>query len=190
MALLRTLLPAPPSLGADVPDRLAAISASQFEAAYRNHFHQTVNYLRARGSNREWAEELAQAAWARGWECRAQLKEVAAVQAWVLSIARNLRNLNFRNARSMELLTESSATIDPDPRPLFLQQILRPLSRADRALLLETYVNGCTSRELSPVLGISALAVRVRVSRAKSSVRKGLRKAGLGFPPAPANHPA
>jgi len=149
-----------------------------------------VNYLRARGSNREWAEELAQAAWARGWECRAQLKDSAAVQSWVISIARNLRNLDFRNARATELLTETSATVDPDSRPLFLQQILRPLSRADRALLFETYVNGSTSRELGPVLGISPVAVRVRVARAKSSVRNGLRKSGLRYPPVSASVPA
>jgi DNA-directed RNA polymerase specialized sigma24 family protein len=48
--------------------------ASQFAAAYRGHFHQTVNYLRGSGSNAERAEEIAQAAWARGWECREQLR--------------------------------------------------------------------------------------------------------------------
>jgi RNA polymerase sigma factor (sigma-70 family) len=169
-------------------DRPAPLSTSQFEAAYSSYFHQTVNYLRARGSSREWAEELAQAAWARGWECRAQLKDAAAVQSWVIAIARNLRNLDFRNARSTELLTENSATVQPDPRPLFLQQILRPLSRSDRALLVATYVNGCTSRELGPLLGISPVAVRVRVARAKSSVRNGIRKTATRRPALTLSH--
>ncbi len=178
------------ALLAEIPERPSLLSPSQFEAAYRSYFHQTVNYLRARGSNREWAEELAQAAWARGWECRAQLKDAAAVQSWVISIARNLRNLDFRNARATEILTETSATVDPDSRPLFLQQILRPLSRADRTLLFETYVNGSTSRDLGPVLGISPVAVRVRVARAKSCVRNGLRKSGLQFPSLTVSHSA
>lgn len=170
------------ALSAETSDRSATLSASQFEAAYCSYFHQTVNYLRAHGSNREWAEELAQAAWARGWECRSQLKDSAAVQSWVIAIARNLRNLDFRKARETELLTETSATVDPDPRPLLLQQILRPLTRADRALLFETYVNGSTSRELGPELGISSVAVRVRVARAKSSVRNSLRRAAHPLP--------
>lgn len=182
MATATAPLPSQPLHATELPDRPAPISVLQFEAAYRNCFHQTVNYLRARGSNREWAEELAQAAWARGWECRAQLKDAAAVQSWVITIARNLRNLDFRNTRATELLTETSATVNPDSRPLFLQQLLRPLSRSDRALLVETYVNGSTSRELGPLLGISAVAVRVRVARAKSSVRNGLRRSAIRGP--------
>lgn len=174
-----------PPLNAEVsavPDHPITLSTPQFEAAYQNCFHQTVNYLRARGGSREWAEEIAQAAWARGWECRAQLKDSAAVQSWVIAIARNLRNQDFRKFRSTEALTEASATINPDSRPLLLQQILRPLSQTDRALLMETYVNGATSCELGSRLGLSPVAVRVRVARAKAAVRNGLRKSRIRFP--------
>ncbi|MFN9262506.1 MAG: RNA polymerase sigma factor [Acidobacteriota bacterium] len=160
---------------------LSVLTANQFAAAYRGFFHQTVNYLRASGSNAERAEEIAQAAWARGWECREQLRDVSAVQSWVCTIARNLRHMDFRKARTMQNLTETAATIQPDPRPLYLQQILRPLPKPDRSLLLATYIDGRTSGELGAQLGISPVAVRVRVARAKSSVRKylsGLRSPG------------
>lgn len=161
--------------------QLAVLTASQFAAAYRGYFHQTVNYLRASGSNAERAEELAQAAWARGWEFRDQLRDCTAVQSWVCAIARNLRHLDFRKARNTQNLTETTAIIQPDTRPLYLQQLLRPLPKPDRSLLLATYVNGSTSHELGAELGISPVAVRVRVARAKSSVRKylsGLRSPG------------
>jgi len=153
---------------------LAVLTASQFAAAYRGFFHQTVNYLRASGSNAERAEELAQAAWARGWEFRDQLRDSAAVQSWVCAIARNLRHLDFRKTRTTQNLTETTAIVQPDTRPLYLQQLLRPLPKTDRSLLLSTYINGSTSNELGAQLGISPVAVRVRVARAKSSVRKHL----------------
>lgn len=152
----------------------AILTASQFATAYRGHFHQTVNYLRASGSSADRAEELAQAAWARGWECREQLRDPSAVQSWVCTIARNLRHMDFRKTRAMQHLTETAATIQPDTRPLYLQQILRPLPKPDRSLLLATYIDGRTSSELGAQLGISPVAVRVRVARAKSSVRKHL----------------
>ncbi|MFN9456802.1 MAG: RNA polymerase sigma factor, partial [Acidobacteriota bacterium] len=106
---------------------LAVLTANQFAAAYRGFFHQTVNYLRASGSNAERAEEIAQAAWARGWECREQLRDVSAVQSWVCTIARNLRHMDFRKARTMQNLTETAATIQPDTRPLDRQQAIEQL---------------------------------------------------------------
>ena len=52
----------------------------------------------SRGAALEEAEEIAQAAWARGWEYREQLRDPGLVSYWVNSIARNLYRARFRSA--------------------------------------------------------------------------------------------
>jgi DNA-directed RNA polymerase specialized sigma24 family protein len=50
----------------------------------------TVRFLESRGSARDSAEEIAQAAWVRGWERIEQLRDVAMVFTWVNTIALNI----------------------------------------------------------------------------------------------------
>jgi DNA-directed RNA polymerase specialized sigma24 family protein len=147
------------------------ITLAQFEAAYRSSFSRTVNRLAARGVSRETAEDLAQAAWARGWEYREQLRNPSLVSWWVGSIARNLLFIAYRGRKPTEQLTESCATVSPDWRPLLVERLLRDLPTADRDLLVETYAFGSTSYELGPKMGVSATAIRVRLNRLRKTLR-------------------
>ncbi len=147
------------------------ITLAQFEAAYRSSFSRTVNRLAARGVSRETAEDLAQAAWARGWEYREQLRNPSLVSWWVGSIARNLLFIAYRGRKPTEQLTETCATISPDWKPLLVERLLRDLPMADRDLLVETYAFGSTSYELGPKMGVSATAIRVRLNRLRKTLR-------------------
>ena len=147
------------------------ITLAQFEAAYRSSFSRTVNRLAARGVSRETAEDLAQAAWARGWEYREQLRNPSLVSWWVGSIARNLLFIAYRGRKPTEQLTETCATISPDWKPLLVDRLLRDLPMADRDLLVETYAFGSTSYELGPKMGVSATAIRVRLNRLRKTLR-------------------
>lgn len=149
-----------------------AITREQFEEAYIVSFPRTVSFLTLRGANREAAEDLAQAAWARGWECRAQLRDPSLVTCWVGSIARNLFYSSHRSIRPTEALSETSATVSPDWTPLLVDRLLRDLHENDRELLFETYSWGATSGELGPRFGVSAVAVRVRLSRLRNALRR------------------
>src|SRR6202035_4330371 len=66
--------------------------AQAFETGYSG----TRRFLLARGAPLEEAEEIAQAAWVRGWEFRQQLRDPGLVGFWVNSIARNLFRARFR----------------------------------------------------------------------------------------------
>jgi DNA-directed RNA polymerase specialized sigma24 family protein len=80
------------------------MTATQFGMAYTEGFHRTVCFLSSKGLPDAEAEEIAQAAWTRGWERRHQLRDQAMVFTWVNSIAFNLfRNQFRRNARHTEL---------------------------------------------------------------------------------------
>ena len=63
----------------------------------------TRRYLLASGAAIDEAEEIAQAAWVRGWEYRDQLRDPAMVGFWVNSIARNLFRARFRGAIAMPI---------------------------------------------------------------------------------------
>lgn len=156
--------------GAESSD-FQAITPEQFEKAYIACFSRTVSFLTIRGATLELAEDLAQAAWARGWEYRAQLRDPSLVSYWVSTIARNLFYISYRGLRPTEALTENSATVSPDWTPLLIDRMLRDLHRTDRELLLETYTYGSTSDELGPRLGVSAVAVRVRLNRLRKALR-------------------
>ena len=158
---------------------LAVLTASQFAAAYRGYFHQTVNYLRASGSNAERAEELAQAAWARGWEFRDQLRDCTAVQSWVCAIARN-RARNVRNAlqhtaveADMDALPAGTATraeLEADE----ILSVMRALPETYREPLAMRFLAGLSGAEIAAQLGMTAGSVRVNLCRGLKLLRDRL----------------
>src|SRR5579864_3227657 len=70
---------------------------NDYAEAFEAGFPATRRFLLSRGAGLEEAEEIAQAAWARGWEYRDQLRDPALVGFWVNSIARNLFRARFRS---------------------------------------------------------------------------------------------
>ncbi|HLN26757.1 MAG TPA: sigma factor, partial [Gemmataceae bacterium] len=64
--------------------------AHDYAEAFENGYGATRRFLLSRGALVEDAEEIAQAAWVRGWEFRGQLRDPSRVSYWVNSIARNL----------------------------------------------------------------------------------------------------
>ena len=69
---------------------------NEYADAFQNGYSATRRFLLSRGAAIEEAEEIAQAAWVRGWEYRDQLRDPSMVSFWVNSIARNLFRARFR----------------------------------------------------------------------------------------------
>ncbi|HEU0120776.1 MAG TPA: sigma-70 family RNA polymerase sigma factor [Bryobacteraceae bacterium] len=155
-------------------DTATILTEQQFANAYRLGFSRTVRFLQANGVQHELAEEIAQAAWSRGWECRSQLKNQAAIGVWVNSIAKNLLRVDFRRRKAVEELTEESATISASTDSTTLAELLSHCSEEDRQLLVRHYMEGWSSNELAPALGISPVSVRVRLLRIKNALREAL----------------
>lgn len=119
----------------------------------------------------ELAEEIAQAAWARGWERLGQLRHAQALCFWINSIAKNLLRSNFRRQQlSAELLETSLVTNPLESEPIDARRMFEGCSDSEKELLQLYYVEGFTSQELSGTLGLSAVGVRVRLTRLKKTL--------------------
>jgi DNA-directed RNA polymerase specialized sigma24 family protein len=141
--------------------------------AFQNGYSATRRFLLSRGAAVDEAEEIAQAAWARGWEYRDQLRDPSMVSFWVNSIARNLFRARFRTPPVLPL-----EGIDPSycmslEDQIEVRRILDLCPKRDRALL-EKSLEGYSAEEMAVDEGISSTGIRVRMLRIRQGIRAQL----------------
>jgi RNA polymerase sigma factor (sigma-70 family) len=144
---------------------------TEYATAFQCGYGATRRFLLSRGAALDEAEEIAQAAWARGWEYRDQLRDPTLVGYWVNSIARNLFRARFRT-----LPVTSLDTVDP-PYLMSLEdqievhRILDRCPQRDRELL-EKSLEGYSAEEIARTEGISSTGIRVRMLRIRNSLKE------------------
>ena len=147
------------------------LTREDYARAYQDGFSKTVRFLAANGASMEMAEEVAQAAWARGWERLGQLRHIQALSYWINSIAKNLLRSNFRKQQSSTELLETSLVESPLESELIdAHRMFAGCTEQEKKLLVLYYVEGYTSQELSGTFGLSAVGVRVRLTRLKRNL--------------------
>ncbi|WP_162179891.1 RNA polymerase sigma factor [Bryobacter aggregatus] len=149
----------------------ALLTRDDYAKAYQDGFNKTVRFLAANGASLELAEEVAQAAWVRGWERLSQLRHVAALTFWINSIAKNLLRSNFRKLQSSTELLETTLVETPlESESIDAHRMFAGCTETEKQLLKLYYVEGYTSQELSSTFGLSAVGVRVRLTRLKKNL--------------------
>jgi RNA polymerase sigma factor (sigma-70 family) len=144
--------------------------SKRYERGYRN----TVRFLISRGLKSDLAEEIAQAAWVRGWEQRTQLREIQLLSTWVNTIALNLHRSQLRSSKQRELLpvlieaVESSGT----HHSLLAKETLELVSAQERMMLEAFFLQGFTTTEIAARHGLTEAAVRIRLFRARKAARR------------------
>lgn len=144
---------------------VAVITPDQYAAAYEDGLKKTTRLLIARGSSPDRAEEAAQAAWAKGWERRGQLREKANVVCWINTIALNLYRSEFRRRDTGELPADVALGPATGPATIDLQKLLARCNPDDRDLLNKHYGAGFTSSEIARHMKLAPVTVRVRLMR-------------------------
>jgi DNA-directed RNA polymerase specialized sigma24 family protein len=141
-----------------------------FGEAFESGYTATRRFLLAHGAPMEDAEEIAQAAWARGWEYRDQLRDPGMVGYWVNSIARNLYRARFRAPLTMPMDgLNPSYSMDLDR--IELKRLLDRCPRRDRSLL-ERNLAGYSAEEIAREAGITSTGIRVRLLRIRQMLRE------------------
>lgn len=122
------------------------------------------------------AEDAVQEATLRAWRAIGQLRSVALIRGWFLTIVAN-RCRSARKTRwwSVIRMAETRSGLpspeDAADRHADLSQAIRRLSPEERAAVLLRFFEDMNSREVGLALGITATAARSRIHRALRQLR-------------------
>ncbi len=127
------------------------------------------------------AEDLTQEAFIRLARAAPSLAPDTRLEAWLMTVSRNLALDHFRWRRMHRALTSDASVADSFAKPETpfarvatsqtqrrVEIALGQLSEDERELLLSVGVSGSTPSELARTLGLSAEVVRKRLSRARA----------------------
>ena len=145
-----------------------------YERAFEEHWTDVFRFALAWTNDWTSAEDLAQEAYLRLWNHRAQIDWGRPVLPWLLVTTRRLATDRFRILRRRLLAPTHAAAIDTDPalraRWLDVSAAMGDLSSLERTALVMTAVQGATYEEAGRVLGTTAGALRAAVSRARAKL--------------------
>ena len=149
-----------------------SLSRERFGAAYAQGLRRTIAFLISRGTGVDVAEELAQYAWARGWECRTQLRCEDNLQPWINNIAYHRLCNEQRQRRWYKTETDEPAVRTFNPTDsIDAARMLKRCSSFEKLLMMQHYWEGMRIREIAKLHGLSEIAVRLRIHRCRRTLR-------------------
>jgi RNA polymerase sigma-70 factor (ECF subfamily) len=134
--------------------------------------------------SREAAEDVAQDAFCRLWERRAQLRSDGSLRGFLYHVARNMaisahRSENVRQraltALMMEPPTFAHIEMQYDGLSGELKRAIRSLPERRREIVVLHCIHGLTYKEIARLLGIAPQTVANQFSSALDDLRRGLR---------------
>lgn len=172
-------------------DRLGRGDAEAFDALYEAYRPRLFAFLARLSRRREVAEDLLEETWLRLVQRAHAFPSETPLGPWLFTVARNLfvsycRNRLLETQRVAEL-TRLSGEPRPGESPFEslasnelqarLERALACLSAADREVLLLVGVEGMTPAAAAGVCGVSAEALRQRLSRARARLARHMDEA-------------
>jgi RNA polymerase sigma factor (sigma-70 family) len=154
-----------------------------FGESYVKGFRRTEAVLRRRGANPDVAQELAQAAWAKAWQCLPQVRDERRILQFVNTIAIRLFLDELARSRRLTELTPAVADVSISPaadlRRIDLHKALRGFPTGQRALIETVYLQHehRSTADVAGALGITEGALLHRLSRARRALRKVVKAA-------------
>ena len=158
-----------------------------FGEAYQQGFKRTVRFLRSRGASVHAAEDVAQAAWLKGWERLHQLRDERMIVSWVNAIAVNVHRYTIHHEARYQELPELHSSAGIDLARIDAAKILRLCRPRDRDLF-EQQMHGLTADEIAIEQGVSTTAIRIRIMRARRAARASLDVCRLTLSPGETGH--
>jgi len=159
------------------------MTRSDYGRAYEQGFQPTVRFLVCKGVPKDSAEEIAQAAWTRGWERIDQLREKEVLRTWINTIALNMYRRNTHIDSRKAPLLDQFVKPNLGVASLELTRLLDSCCPSDRLLLLYQ-LHGLTTSEMARRVGATEAAVRIRLMRARRSARSASQSQAIQRTPA------
>jgi len=167
----------------EIVARVRSGERERYEQLMRRHNQSVFRTLRALLRSDSEAEEVAQEAWVRAYFALDQFAGRAAFSTWVVRIALNEGLARLKSAsRFQELPMATLSTREPSPEQQAERAELRRLL-ADtidelpdtlRLVFVLREVEGRSTAEAAEILGLSEENVKVRLHRARASLRRAI----------------
>ncbi|MFZ4842985.1 MULTISPECIES: RNA polymerase sigma factor [Mycetocola] len=151
---------------------------SEFSEFFRANHSLVVGVAERRLSSRQDGEEIATEAFRIAWE-RHRAGEPLSVP-WLYGVVRNLIGNEYRRRdRQENLHTHLGEELSSHPDSLDethadVRDALQRLPHIHRDVLMMTYWEDLTTREIAEILGTTPLAIRTRLVRARRLLRSAL----------------
>jgi RNA polymerase sigma factor (sigma-70 family) len=164
----------------------ACSDASAFRELYDRYADRIYRYHLSRSRDSHAALDLTAETFAQAWLCRARFRDEAGGSAgpWIFGIARHILLVSVRRGRMersacerLGVLAEAERQAEPEPGEdwlLGLDEALAHLPEAQQQAIRLRVVDDLGYDEAARRLAISPQAVRARVSRGLSALRKHL----------------
>ena len=160
-----------------------------FSALFLAHARELRRFAVCLSGDASVADDLVSEAFVRAWTVRERV-EMATVRGYLFAIVRNLFLNQRRRERREVALDEQLADGRPGPDQRAgdqrdLQVVLAALARLpeiDRAAVLMRADEGVPYEEIAAALGISTVAAKVKVHRARLKLAESLRPASCAAP--------
>jgi RNA polymerase sigma-70 factor (ECF subfamily) len=138
--------------------------------------------------NTQDAEDILQDAYCKLWDRRDTLKEIENQEAFCVTLVRNLCFDFLRLAarkRSQEEDSEIAVLNHGSPESTLIEQdemrvinqIISRLPESQRQVIQLRSIDDCSAEEVEHITGLSAVNVRVLLSRARKTIREQFEKA-------------
>ncbi|MDD4514723.1 RNA polymerase sigma factor [Massilibacteroides sp.] len=137
--------------------------------------------------NTEDAEDILQEAYCKLWDKREELTIIRSAEAFCITLVRNMcldylrsakRNIGQDEVNDQIFVSTSSPEnelIEQD-RTRVIKKLINELPDNQRQVILLSGIEGCTAEEIEHITGLSAINIRVLLSRARKTVREKFNK--------------
>ena len=174
------------------PDEIPRIAhdPATFEAFYRNHVEAVQRFVARRVADPRLAADLTAEVFLAAIDAAPSYRAARGVpEAWLFGIARNVvaaerrragrerrahADLEGRRLLDDDDIARMQERIDAEARSRELHTALAGLSEPERAVFELTALDGLTPGEAAATLGIRAVTARVRLHRARATLRRRL----------------
>ncbi len=156
------------------------VAQSHFSRLYREHGRAVLAYALRRVEDREDAADVVAETYLVAWRRLGEVPPGESARLWLYGVARNvIANLQRSERRRTRLgrrlaetlRTELTTRPAPEGEAAELLRAMAGLGEEDRELLLLVSWEGLAPGDAAKVLGISALAARSRLHRARRRLR-------------------
>jgi RNA polymerase sigma-70 factor (ECF subfamily) len=136
--------------------------------------------------NAQDAEDILQDAYCKLWDKRKELSMIQNPEAFCVTLVRN-RAFDFLRSASCRACVEPTEEFIPDevsPEKklieqedvMLINQLIDELPENQRQIIRLRGIEGCSSEEIETITGLSALNIRVLLSRARKTIRTKFEK--------------